>query len=224
MNLGPRLKTIYNWIKQGTNHVVDIGADHAFLSINLIKNNRVNLVSNIEVNELPLQNGYKNVVSAQLTNKIKFYLNDGLKNLTLNLKPEYICISGMGADNIIEIISNNSTNQTHFYLLQANIDNDKLRRFLFTNFFKIKDEMIVYENNHYYELMMVEQSNVLVNFTLKDIYLGPILQTKSNDIFKQYLLDKYHHLSRLPIEKINSNLKLEYQVIRDFLYEKKWIN
>ena len=107
MNLGPRLKTIYNWIKQGANHVVDIGADHAFLSINLIKNNRVNSVSNIEINELPLQNGYKNVVNAQLTNKIKFYLNNGLKNLTLNPAPEYICISGMGADNIIEIISNN---------------------------------------------------------------------------------------------------------------------
>lgn len=224
MNLGPRLKTIYNWIKQGANHVVDIGADHAFLSINLIKNNKVKSVSNIEINELPLQNGYKNVVNAQLTNKIKFYLNNGLKNLTLNPAPEYICISGMGADNIIEIISNNLTNQPHFYLLQANTDNDKLRKFLFTNFFTIKDEIIVYENDHYYELMMIEQSNVLVNFTLKDLYLGPILQTKPNDIFKQYLLEKYHYLSALPLEKINSNLKLEYQVIKDFLYEKKWIN
>ncbi|MDE7222003.1 MAG: class I SAM-dependent methyltransferase, partial [Ureaplasma sp.] len=56
--LKPRLNKICQLINNA-NYVVDIGSDHAFLSIALIEQSRAKFVTNIEINKSPLNNGYK---------------------------------------------------------------------------------------------------------------------------------------------------------------------
>lgn len=222
--LKPRLQKIYDLINHDTDHVVDIGADHAFLSIELVKNHKAKQVSNIEINQQPLDNGFKNVSKHNLTEKIHFYLNDGLKNLSLTKPIDYICISGMGADNIINILENNSNNFPKYFLLQANTDCAKLRKFLYHNFYKIILEDLVYENGRYYEIIQAEIIDSKLNYTESDLYIGPFLKQKTTDEFKDYLLKKHEYLSSLPIALINFDLQSEYQTIKRFLNEKKWIN
>lgn len=119
--LKPRLNKICQLINDA-DYVVDIGSDHAYLSIELIEQNRAKFVTNIEINQAPLENGYKNVCQKHFEKKINFFLNDGLLNLDLKRKIDYLCISGMGADNIIQIILNNKNNEVNKYILQANTD------------------------------------------------------------------------------------------------------
>lgn len=219
--LKPRLKIIYSLINDHPYHVVDIGADHAYLSIELIKNNKADLVSNVEINQLPYENGVLNVKKHNFESKIHFYLNDGLKNLLLP-KIDYICISGMGADNIIEIIRNNSLNIPRYYILQPNTDIYKLRQFLLTNNYEIINENIVAEKKYFYEIIKVKIDNTKkVNYQNIDLYIGPILKNNTSLQFKNYLLNKYNYLSKIIGKVTNIDLINEYHTIKEFLNVKK---
>lgn len=220
--LKPRLQNIYNLISK-TKHVVDIGADHAFLCINLLLNNICDFVTNIEINKLPLLNGLNNIKKYNLETKTNFILNNGLKNLTLNKPVDYICISGMGTDNIIQIINDNKTNIPKYYILQANNDINKLRIFLMNNNYCIKDEKLVYENNRYYEIIKVEPNckKILNNI---DIHIGPIFKKNNTEDFKRHIKLRYNYLQKIPLNLTSNLIKEEFIVIEEFLNEKKWIN
>lgn len=224
MLLKPRLQVIYDLIADQTNHVVDVGADHAYLSIALIKNNKAKMVSNIEINTLPYKNGINNVKRHHYESKIHFYLNDGLKDLKLP-HVDYICISGMGADNIIEIISNNNLNKPDYYLLQPNTDIHKLREYLFINHYEIINEVVIEEKKYYYEIIMVKPDHK-INFTYsnEDRYIGPILKTCPTKTLQNYLLHKYNYLSKIIDKATNLDIINEYQTIKEFLNAKKWIS
>lgn len=224
MLLKPRLQAIYNLIIEKTNHVVDVGSDHAYLSIALIKNNKANIVSNIEINTLPYENGFNNVKRFHYENRINFYINDGLKNLSLP-PVNYICISGMGADNIIEIITNNNLNKPNYYLLQPNTDIYKLRKYLLENHYEITNEILVEDKNYFYEVIQAKLShknNIIYNNV--DYYIGPILKNNSTNHLQNYLLNKFNYLSKIIDKVTNLDLINEYQTIKEFLNAKKWIS
>nr|MDE5617639.1 class I SAM-dependent methyltransferase [Ureaplasma sp.] len=178
--LKPRLNKICQLINNA-NYVVDIGSDHAFLSIALIEQSRAKFVTNIEINKSPLNNGYKNVCAKKLQKQINFFLNDGLLNLDLKKEIDYLCISGMGADNIIQILKNNKNNIVKNYILQANTDISKLKYFLLNNGFIISNEIIVLENKRYYEIIQCIEKKSNIIWTNKDYFIGPILSINNEN-------------------------------------------
>ncbi len=203
------------------NMVIDVGCDHALLSIFLIQNKICKNVINIDCNVLPLKNGENNVKKIGLEKNIKFILNKGLSNLNIGDVVDYITICGMGSQNIIEII-NNSTINPKKYILQSNNNSPKLRKWLSNNSYKIIDEKIVYENKIYYEIIMIEAGDTnIINDV--DLYIGPILKN-NNLILKNYLLNKYNYLSKYNYNIVNRELKEEYEIIKNYCYEKKWIS
>lgn len=221
------LKSRLNEICQLVNnvdYVVDIGSDHAFLSIELIEQSRAKFVTNIEINQAPLNNGYKNVCGKKLEKQINFFLNNGLLNLNLNKKIDCLCISGMGSDNIIQIILNNKNNEVNKYILQANTDVSKLRYFLLNNGFTITKEIIVLENKHYYEIIECTKNNDKSNWTNRDYFIGPILSKSHEIITKEYLNNKFKQMRKIFNTNVNEEFKLEFETIKEFLYEKNWIS
>ncbi len=205
------------------NMVIDVGCDHALLSIFLIQNQICKNVINIDSNILPLKNGENNVKKIGLEKNIKFILNKGLSNLNIGDVVDYITICGMGSQNIIEII-NHSTINPKKYILQSNNNPPKLRKWLSNNSYKIIDEKIVYENKIYYEIIMIEAGDTnIINDV--DLYIGPILKNNNNNlILKNYLLNKYNYLSKYNYNIVNRELKEEYEIIKNYCYEKKWIS
>ncbi len=216
-----RLSSVANLI-QKSNMVIDVGCDHAYLSIFLIQHKICNFVLNIDCNLLPLKNGEKNVIKLGYTNQIKFLQNNGLENLNINIDVDYITICGMGSQNIIEIISKSSINPK-YYILQSNSNNAKLRKWLANNNYCINNEIVVYENNHYYVIILIEkkQTNIIDK---NDIYIGPIIKNSNQIEIKNYLLNKYQYLSTLNLEVVNKDLNEEYRIIKNYCYEKKWIS
>ena len=204
------------------NMVIDVGCDHALLSIFLIQNKICKNVINIDCNVLPLKNGENNVKKIGLEKNIKFILNNGLSNLNIGDIVDYITICGMGSQNIIEIIIHSTINPKK-YILQSNNNSPKLRKWLSNNSYKIIDEKIVYENKIYYEIIMIEAGDTnIINDV--DLYIGPILKNNNNLILKNYLLNKYNYLSKYNYNIVNRELKEEYEIIKNYCYEKKWIS
>lgn len=222
----PRLLTIAQLITNNPVSVIDVGSDHAYLSIYLISHHQCQRVTNVEVNQQPLENGLKNVTEAQLNEFIDFKLNNGLKDLYLPYRTDYVCISGMGASNIIEIIQNNTYQTPNYYVVQPNNDLVLLRKFLKQNNYAVTNVELVVDNKIYYEVYKFEPSQSSNLKTDVDIYVAPIHYININQLqdWKTYLLQRYHHLSKMPMDKVNLELRQEFKILKEYLYKKKWIS
>ena len=218
--INKRLLAVANLINDNPISVIDVGSDHAYLSIYLIQNNLCKKVTNVEVNEQPLLNGLVNVRKYGLENHINFKLNNGLLNLDLNEKTDYVTISGMGASSIIEIISNNTYQKPRYYIVQPNNDVSKLRNYLKENNYFILDEVIIKDNDIYYEVLKFYQSNKTNIEDDIDIFIGPINKIKRNNETIEYFRNRHKHISKMNLEKIQPILKQEFVIISEFLKDK----
>ena len=83
MNLSDRLKTVAEMIKD-TKTIVDVGTDHAYIPIYLIKNNIIERAVASDINSGPCRKGKKNVSDYNLQNKISCRLGGGLTTVVPN--------------------------------------------------------------------------------------------------------------------------------------------
>ena len=73
-----RINAIVKRIKKKECIVADIGSDHAFLALSLLKNKNLGKIYNIEINEKPLNITINNTKQYAKTKKVINVLNDGL--------------------------------------------------------------------------------------------------------------------------------------------------
>ncbi|GAA5414605.1 tRNA (adenine(22)-N(1))-methyltransferase TrmK [Ureaplasma ceti] len=220
-----RLLAVANLIKSHNHQVsvIDVGSDHAYLSIYLVENGLADRVTNIEVNELPLKNGYENVQKHNLLDKIDFVLNDGFKNLDLKRAIDYVTISGMGATSIMNIVENNLHQVPQYYIVQPNNDVHKLRSFLKNHNYIIDNEEIIYDAGLHYEILKFHKADTTNILDDVDLFVGPVNKVSLTEVKKAYFLQRIKGIERFDLEKISSQLKQEYLVMKEFLEdEKNW--
>ena len=98
-----RIKAVLNFVEKNS-RVADIGADHGYLSIELIKSGRASFVVASDLNPKPLDAAKKNIAAAGLSDFIEVRLGDGLKVLSES-EVDTICVAGMGGALIAEILN-----------------------------------------------------------------------------------------------------------------------
>lgn len=76
-----------------------------------------------------------------------------------NLKPSCFILVGIGADLIIESLKcHKGSLEKHWFVLSAHQNNYKLRRYLKDHKFKYFKEILVKENNQFYEILLINQA------------------------------------------------------------------
>ena len=75
-----RIKAVLNFVEKNS-RVADIGADHGYLSIELVKSGRASFAVASDKNPMPLDAAKKNIAAAGLSDFIEVRLGDGLKVL-----------------------------------------------------------------------------------------------------------------------------------------------
>ncbi|MDE5599782.1 MAG: class I SAM-dependent methyltransferase [Ureaplasma sp.] len=209
-----RLLTIAELLK-GSDKVIDVGCDHAYLCIELLRKQYVNYVYNVDINQKPLEQGMLNSKKLLSSNNYEFILNKGLENLTI--EADAISISGMGAKNIISIIEN-STIKPKFYVIQANNNSYLIREYIKNNNGIILDEIIVFEDNHYYEIIKFSLNNLKTNINNKrDLYLG--VKFIQNHLTINYFKNRYFYLKNIYSDKLSNNLKEELFILEKYLLD-----
>ncbi|KEZ22422.1 tRNA (adenine(22)-N(1))-methyltransferase [Ureaplasma diversum] len=216
-----RLEIIANLI-QPCEHVVDIGSDHAWLGVFLLFNNIAKFVTNIEINPQPLANGIKNLTRYNLLNRTNNILNDGLTNLD-HLEFDYCSIAGMGASNIIQIMQQFNNHKLHQnWILQANSNVHLLRKYLYQNNFDIIKEQLLFENKHYYFIILAKKIDVnIVRIDEKGYYISSGLLASRDQLYHRYLIERLKYLQTLNEVKISNELKNELETIRECLLQWK---
>jgi len=209
MLLSKRLEAIANMVDQD-DIVLDIGTDHGYLPIYLVSNQIIKLAVASDIKESPLKMALKNVDKANLKDKIKLVLSDGLEAITSYFNT--LVIAGVGPRTIINVLNKGKNKiKGKTLILQSNVSSNLVREWLVSNNFKIIDEALVHEDNNYYEIIKAVNGKQLL--TSSDLYLGPFIKKMKNETVINYfnlMHDKYSKLlKRIPKKEIDKVKKIE---------------
>ena len=159
MELSVRLNEII-YLVDKCNIIADIGTDHGYIPIYLIKNNFCNLAIASDVNLGPKRKAELNISMEGLTEKIHCRLGDGL-NTIKPYEVQAVIIAGMGGYLIRDILEERLDvfKSLDYAILQPAQNPEILRKYIYERGFKIIDEKLCFEQNKYYETIKIVYDN-----------------------------------------------------------------
>lgn len=172
--------------------IMDVGTDHGYIPIELIKRNIAEKVIASDINKDPLKKAKLNISLEGLSSKIDLRLGGGLEPLKDN-EAQGILIAGMGGNLIRDILENDisKVKNIDYLILQPAQNPEVLREYLYSGNYEVIDEDICLDEGKFYELFKVKYKEN--NSTkLEDIFyeISPLLLKKKSEVFKQYLEEK----------------------------------
>lgn len=192
--------------------VADIGTDHAFLPIELIKSGKAQRVIACDVNEKPLKNAKRNIEKAGISN-IELRLSDGLQEVA-ETEVDTVTIAGMGGDLIADIIKRTPwlKNDSKLLVLQPMSSADSLRSYLYSEGFNIKKESAVFDAGRVYTVITAGYDGVKRQVPLRKIHIGE-LEYDLSDAATDYITRQYKKLTNLCDDiKDIEKLKAQYEI------------
>ncbi|WP_099189194.1 tRNA (adenine(22)-N(1))-methyltransferase [Tepidibacter mesophilus] len=156
MKLTPRLEAVANLVSDDA-RIADIGTDHGYIPVYLIKKNKIKYAIAADVNKGPLNNAKKEISLNNLEHRIELRLGSGLSVLTVGEVDEVV-IAGMGGVLISQLIETEFeiAKKLDKMILQPMQASAELRRYLHENGFVIEEEILVKEDFRIYEIMVVK--------------------------------------------------------------------
>ncbi|WP_322173318.1 class I SAM-dependent methyltransferase [Acutalibacter caecimuris] len=104
--LSPRLAACAALVRPGR-AMIDVGTDHAYLPIWLLKTESICRAVACDINPGPLDTAFRHAQRYQVQEKLRLVLSDGLRELT-SKDGDDIVIAGMGGELILRIIQETS--------------------------------------------------------------------------------------------------------------------
>ncbi len=180
--LSGRLLACCQYIKSG-DRVADIGCDHGYLGIYLLRNGIADRVIAADINEGPLQNALRNSEKFGVQDKMTFYLSDGAKNIPRDF--DILVCAGMGGDTMVSILSAAPWLKDSKYrlILQCQSKTPMLRQYLWESGWHIREEQALKDGKFLYTVMEVIWQPGQ-SFTPGECYFPSVL--KQNEHFSAY--------------------------------------
>ncbi|MWV45269.1 tRNA (adenine-N(1))-methyltransferase [Paenibacillus sp. HJL G12] len=153
MKLSRRLEMIMELIPNGS-RLADIGSDHAMLPVAAVQTGRAAQAVAGEVNPGPFQAAVKQVAEAGLQGQIAVRRGDGLAVIEAG-EVDVITVAGMGGSLIASILDNgqDKLGEVKLLILQPNVGEDILRRWLLEHHWLLTSEKILEEDGKIYEIL-----------------------------------------------------------------------
>ena len=156
------------------NRIADIGCDHGYLGISLLKNGQVKSVIAADIRPMPLQAAKENAKRFGFDEQMEFFLSDGASAIPRDF--DVMVCAGMGADTMISIIENAPWLKSTSYrlVLQCQSKTGMLRKYLNENGFSIVRESAIKDGRFLYSVMEVVFKQE-VPFTPGQCHFSPAL-------------------------------------------------
>lgn len=198
ISLSPRLLLCSTFVKPG-DRVADVGCDHGYLGIYLLKKNIASFVFASDINPGPLSSAVRNAEKYGVSQRISFHLSAGVKDVP----PEFntmIC-AGMGADTMVSILEDAPWLKSDKYrlILQCQSKTPLLRSYLWANGWDIRQEKAVRDGRFVYTVMEVVRGE-FTPCNSGEIYFSPALINDKSEEAKEYLRRTVRML-RLSVER-----------------------
>lgn len=202
--------------------VADIGCDHAYLPIYLVRENISPYVIGCDVNAGPIITAKENVNYAGLCDKIDLRQGDGLSVLEEG-EAKSIVLAGMGGRLMIRILMEGEDilENVSEVILEPQSDVSALRHFLEESGFRIISENMVREDGKYYPIMKAIHGDMSLG---EEVYYryGKVLLREEHPILHEFLIREKEYLKNL-LDELSQNseapnaLKRAEEVKRDII-------
>ena len=169
--IGSRLSAVTRLLSDVKDNTLfaDIGSDHAFLAIEVLKKGLAESAIASDINEQPLLKGKENAARSGV--RIDFYLSDGFDAIdSLPITSAAIC--GMGGELIAKIIGRSRVAHEATLIVQPMSAQEDLRKYLWDNGFVIEKEIFTLEANKSYTVMKLRFSGERTEYSYIDLFLG----------------------------------------------------
>ena len=221
MELSKRLMKIASYVNY-CEAIADIGTDHGYIPIYLVKNNKCNSAIASDINKGPIEKASTNIRFEGLSEKIKCLLGGGLKPLKVG-EVNGVIIAGMGGNLIRDIILEDieKVKLYDFLILQPAQNPEVLREFLYNNNFEILNEDLILDDGKFYELFKVKYNENAKKINIKDeisYEISSILLESNNSLVNDYIKSKIKKYENI-ISYIKDNTSLAKKK-KDILNEK----
>ena len=169
-----RIEAIYSFIDL-KDRVVDVGCDQAKLGILLAKRNQKSIAS--DISPKVIERASLDIRKLGLDNLIDLRVSNGLQNIK-EAEADTLVLSGMGTHTILEILNNTKLKFNKIITISNNY-HDILRDKMNELNYKVDKELIIKENNKYYNLILFTKGTK--KYSQKEILLG-LNQVIANNI------------------------------------------
>ena len=150
MELSKRLQTVAAAVTPG-HRIADVGTDHGYVPIYLVKNGLCPSACAMDVNKGPLARAAEHIGQEGLSDKIATRLSDGLAGLSPD-ETDTVVIAGMGGELICRILKNapEFLKAGMEFILQPQSEWFKVRHLLHDAGYHIAGEWFLKEDGKYY--------------------------------------------------------------------------
>lgn len=194
MELSVRLKAIARMVEKCIS-VIDVGTDHGYIPIYLVKNDVIESAIASDINKGPVDKAKKNIQSNNLSQKIICRLGSGLSTIYKG-EVQVAIIAGMGGNLIRDILEADLevTKELEYMILQPVQNAEILREYLYNVGYDILDEEICYEDGKFYEIIKARYNTKSATMDSINYEISKVLLDKKNPLMKSFIefkLQKY---------------------------------
>lgn len=204
--------------------LADIGSDHAYLPVALMRRGLITAAVAGEVALTPFRSAERTVRENDLEQQITVRMADGLAAIEPGDGITAISICGMGGETIRDILDSGKAFLTGLerLILQPNGGEQPLRQWLMENGYRILSEEILRENGFDYEIIVAERSGPVM-YTAEQLYFGPLQMKARSPAF----LAKWKRILRYK-QQILSNVSRARQAVpehrvQEIAQQARWI-
>lgn len=183
--LSNRLLACCDFVRPG-DRVADVGCDHGYLGIHLLKTGTAVSVYESDIAPGPLDSARRNAKKYGTLEKTQFFLSDGVKSVPQDF--DTLVCAGMGGDTMVSILEAAPwlKNSRYRLVLQCQSKRPLLRTFLSDQGFIISRETLAQDGKFIYPIMEVSYAP---GKTLKEAetYITPALLASRSPLLPDFL-------------------------------------
>lgn len=210
--LSDRLMAVAQMITPGL-PVADIGCDHAYLPIYLVRENMAPFVVACDVNAGPVAKACENIEDVDLSEKIDVRQGDGLSPLRPG-EVKSVVLAGMGGKLMMRILSDGADvlEGVLEIIMEPQSEVSALRHYLQDNGFRIISENMVNDETKFYPVIKAVHGEM--NWD-KEIFFryGKILLREENPVLHEFLLIERQYCSEL-LKELSVNEDIPHVFVR----------
>ncbi|MDE7203916.1 MAG: class I SAM-dependent methyltransferase [Lachnospiraceae bacterium] len=153
MLLSDRMRAVAGLV-QPCKSIADIGCDHGYIAMELVRSKICRHVIAMDINSGPLDRAKQNIADYDMQDYIETRLSDGVSALREDEADGIIC-AGMGGRLVISILEQGKKliGEMKQIILQPQSELDEVRSYLREKGYLIDKEDIIYEDGKYYPMM-----------------------------------------------------------------------
>ncbi len=196
-----RLQAITNMVPRADT-LADIGCDHGKAALMLLDSYKVEKVICSDISSKSLEKAKMLFSTNKYEERVSIREGDGFNVLKAG-EAEAAIIAGIGGELMSEILERGKDKMPDTLVLSCNSKPEALRLWLCKNGYFIEDEDLVYENDHFYPVILARKGNEK-ELTEIEIEFGPVLIKKRHKMLRK-LLEERIKKNELELEEIKKS-------------------